>query len=261
MSLEALNTGATTPEAVQAPTGHDESMLQKFEQSQQIEQPEQEQQKFVGKFNSVEELERAYKELESKLGQNKPEDEPKGETEETTEELTEDEANRKIIENNVDIDSMADFYEQNGSLSDDHYETLEKAGIPRAYVDSYIAGVEAQATQARDEILSEVGGQEAFGEMVNWALSAWTPAQLEAYNNAVESGDMDVVRSAVMSLAYKYQAANGRDPKLTNGSGGKDPSGFQSVAQLTEAMKDPRYNSDPAYRKEVEAKLARSNIL
>ena len=259
MSVEALNTGATTEEAVQAPQGHDEAMLQKFEESQQAQEeqtPTEEPQKFLGKFDSVEDLEKAYKELESKLGQTK-EQEP----EKDPSEFTEDDMNRKLVENQVDVDSMANFYEQNGSLSDEHYDTLEKAGIPRDYVDSYLSGIEAQATQARDEILSEVGGQEAFGEMINWAVANWTPAQLDAYNKAVDSGDMDTVRSAVMSLAYKYQAENGRNPSLVNGGNGGSSSGFQSVAQLTEAMKDPRYTNDPAYRKEVEAKLARSNIL
>ena len=33
---------------------------------------------------------------------------------------------------------------------------------------------------------------------------------------------------------------------------------FESVAQVTEAMNDPRYDKDPAYRKQVEDKIARS---
>ena len=36
---------------------------------------------------------------------------------------------------------------------------------------------------------------------------------------------------------------------------------FQSVAQVTEAMNDPRYQKDPAFRKEVEDKLARSSVI
>ena len=36
---------------------------------------------------------------------------------------------------------------------------------------------------------------------------------------------------------------------------------FGSVAQVTEAMNDPRYSKDPAFRKEVEDKLARSSVI
>lgn len=260
MSVETLNTGATTEETVKAPEGHDEAMLAKFEGTQ-VEQPEAEAPaKLAGKFETAEDLERAYKELEAKLGgKDKAPDEDKAD--DTVEDLTEDQLNERLTKGNVDVESIANHYETTGELADEHYESLEKAGIPRAYVDQYLAGVEAQAIQARDEIMSEIGGQEAFSEMVSWASSTWTPAQLSAYNKAVESGDMDVVRSAVMSLAYKYQATNGRDPKLVRGAAGGAGDGFGSVAQLTEAMKDPRYTSDPAYRKEVEAKLARSNIM
>ena len=36
---------------------------------------------------------------------------------------------------------------------------------------------------------------------------------------------------------------------------------FESVAQITEAMNDPRYATDPAFRKKVEDKIARSTAL
>ena len=35
---------------------------------------------------------------------------------------------------------------------------------------------------------------------------------------------------------------------------------FRSQAQLVEAMSDPRYDRDPAYRQDVVAKLERSDI-
>ena len=35
---------------------------------------------------------------------------------------------------------------------------------------------------------------------------------------------------------------------------------FRSQAQLVQAMSDPRYDNDPAYRQDVIAKLERSDI-
>ena len=35
---------------------------------------------------------------------------------------------------------------------------------------------------------------------------------------------------------------------------------FNSVAQVTEAMNDKRYETDPIFRKEVERKLANSSV-
>ena len=112
----------------------------------------------------------------------------------------------------------------------------------------------------RNALLGKVGGEEQFQAMVEWAKANLSKAEIEAYNRAVESNDLTVVENAVLSLAYRYQREVGRDPKLLGG-GNASGSGFQSVAQLIEAMKDPRYEKDPAYRREVEQRLARSNIL
>ena len=39
------------------------------------------------------------------------------------------------------------------------------------------------------------------------------------------------------------------------------PDAFESIAQVTEAMSDPRYDKDPAYRASVEKKIARSSVI
>lgn len=257
--MDSLNTVDTIN--TQAPAGHDQAMLdavaQKEAQLASLGQdaPKEQPEKILGKFDSQEDLIKAYTELERKLGQRQE----APQTQQQDVQMDEAKANELVERAGLDIDSMTEHYNQNGSLDDSHYEALEKAGIPRAFVDQYIDGVKAQAEQARDQIFQEVGGQENFEAMANWAIANLSPEDLQQYNEAVESGDMSTVRSAVMSLAYRYQREVGRDPKLVGGNGG-GLSGFESVAQLTAAMKDPRYHSDPAYRREVEQRLSRSNI-
>ncbi len=55
--------------------------------------------------------------------------------------------------------------------------------------------------------------------------------------------------------------ASGVDGKMLTG---KAPSNrgdqFKSQAQVVEAMNDPKYDNDPAYRREVMEKLERSDI-
>lgn len=254
---EVLNTQGDLN--TQAPAGHDQAMLdavaKKEAELQDLGKP-QEPEKLLGKFSSQEELVKAYQELEKKLGQPKQEP-PKA----PATELTEDQANELVVKAGLDLDAVADHYYQNGALAEEHYAALEAAGVSRAYVDQYISGVEAQAQQMRDEIFNEVGGQEAFTAISKWAVANMSAQELAEYNAAVDSGDMATVRSAVMSLAYRYQRSAGREPQLLNGNGGGSAGGgFESLAQLTAAMKDPRYNVDPAYRREVEQKLARSSI-
>lgn len=256
MALENPN---TTPDVTPAPEGHDEKMLEVVEKKEaeikQLttpEQPANEPEKILGKFASQEELIAAYQALEAQQAAAKenPAD-TSGLTEETAEELVE--------KAGLDMDAMSAEYAAEGGLSENSYKALEKAGIPREFVDQYIAGVEAQAEQARNALLNEIGGAETFKAMSNWARANLSASELAEYNQAVESGDFVHARSAVMSLAFRYQKVAGRTPNLIQGSA---PTGqaFASVQQLTAAMADPRYASDPAYRADVQNRLALSNL-
>ena len=240
------------------PEGHDAAMIAKvdaLDKALQEEQQNQEMPKLAGKFASKEELEKAYLELEKKLGSPNKE-----EAHVDLSSVDQNKAEEIAKDAGLDIDQMQQWYSQNGQLSEEHYKALEKSGIPKGIVDQYIAGQEAQAEKYRDSIISKVGGQDNFSAMVEWAKVNMSEQEIAAYNKATSSADMAVVENTVLGLAYRYQSAVGKDPKLLGGQTAGS-SGFQSVAQLTEAMKDPRYEKDPAYRKEVQNRLANSNIM
>jgi len=216
------------------------------------------------KFNSVEDLAKSYAELEKKLG---------GQSQETKEEVDpvakatpKSDNNLEIAEKAVtnaglDMSSLQAEYAEKGELDTKSYEALEKAGISKEYVDSYIAGQEAIAKTQADEIKSTVGGDETYQEMVDWASKNMTEGEKTAYNKAVNSSDMDTVKLAVNALKGQFERANGVEPKLVEGKA--QPSqeqGFLSWAQVTEAMADPRYAKDTAYQNEVKNKLANSNL-
>ena len=78
----------------------------------------------------------------------------------------------------------------------------------------------------------------------------------------IKTTDTAQVRIALAGLQARYQANAAREPNLI---GGKAPRGardkFESTAQVVQAMNDPLYQSDPAYRKKVSDKLARSNVM
>jgi len=77
----------------------------------------------------------------------------------------------------------------------------------------------------------------------------------------VDGGDIETAKFAVQGLMAK-SGANPKQPSLYEGTSdtvSKDA--FASVAQVTEAMNDPRYDSDPAYRQLVEDKIGRSTVL
>ena len=168
----------------------------------------------------------------------------------------------KVVDNaGLDMSSLADEYAQNGQLADKSYEALEKSGIPREYVDQFIAGQKAIGEQQTNTVKNMVGGNEAYDEMAKWASDNMSEGEKKAYNTAVNSQDMDTVKLAVESLKAKYQTANGTEPSLVQGKATPvAEQGYASWAEVTQAMADPRYSKDPAYQAAVKAKIANSEI-
>jgi hypothetical protein len=218
------------------------------------------------KFNSVEDLVKSYSELEKKLGgQSKEAIDPVSKATQKTEASKSDGkleiAEQAVADAGLDMSSLQKEYSEKGELDDKSYEALEKVGISKQYVDNYIAGQEAIANQQAVEIKETVGGDEAYQEMVDWASKNMTEGEKQAYNKAVNSGDMDTVKLAVNALKGQFERANGVEPKLVTGKAQPTAEqGFESWAQVTEAMSNPRYAKDIAYQNEVKNKLANSNL-
>ena len=223
------------------------------------------------KFNSVEELVKSYSELEKKLGeQSQPTKEsvdPVSKTEvkeETKEEQPKsdlDIATKAVDSAGLNMDSLAEEYAKDGKLADKSYQSLEKAGIPKEYVDRFIAGQQAIADQQSASVKNMVGGAESYDAMSEWASNNLSETEKQAYNTAVNSKDLEAVKLAVVGLKARYAQATGSEPKLVEGKASPSgEQGFESWAQVTQAMSDPRYSKDPAYQAEVKNKLANSKI-
>lgn len=218
------------------------------------------------KFKSVEDLAKSYSELEKKLGEQNPKQEevdPVNKAELKEEEPKNDlEIAEKVVDNaGLDMSSLADEYAQNGQLADKSYEALEKSGIPREYVDQFIAGQKAIGEQQTNTVKDMVGGNEAYDEMAKWASDNMSEGEKKAYNTAVNSQDMDTVKLAVESLKAKYQTANGTEPNLVQGKATPaTEQGYASWAEVTQAMADPRYAKDPAYQAAVKTKISNSDL-
>ena len=221
------------------------------------------------KFKSVEDLAKSYSELEKKLGeqsQPKPEVDPVSATTLKGEKPKVEESKLEIAENAVenaglDFNTLAQEYADNGQLGEQSYKALEDSGIPKEYVDQFIAGQKAIGAQQTSNVKSMVGGEEAYNEMASWASKNMSDGEKKAYNTAVNSADMDTVKLAVDGLRAKYQAANGTEPNLVQGKATPvAEQGYSSWAEVTEAMADPRCAKDPAYQAAVKAKIANSEL-
>ena len=64
---------------------------------------------------------------------------------------------------------------------------------------------------------------------------------------------------AVRALGYAYNDAVGYDGNMVQGKAPRQSNDqFRSQQEVVRAMADPRYDDDPAYRREVMDKLERS---
>jgi hypothetical protein len=97
---------------------------------------------------------------------------------------------------------------------------------------------------------------------MEWASQSLNEKEIDSFNRAIENPNTDDVVFAIKSLSARKLMSEGQTPTLLQGdTGGTGVDSFQSVAQLTKAMNDPRYSEDPAYRDEVTQKLSQSSIM
>jgi len=138
---------------------------------------------------------------------------------------------------------------------------LEEAGFPRSLVEIYIQGQEALAQSATNEMYSLAGGEDGYKTMMTWAAENLNSSEIEAYNATVDSGDAGIIRLAVQGMVARYRSEVGTEPNLVEGTTGAISGGrFESAAEVTAAMRDPRYQNDPAYRQRVAQMMARSSV-
>lgn len=230
--------------------------------------------KILGKFNTQEDLVKAYQELEKKLGSGETKETPEAErtepeaevttdTENNTETETQETAEEAAKKSGLDLDDLSAQYWANGSLTDEQYAALDEGGYPRHIVDQYIAGQKAQVELETAKVHLAVGGSEAYSDMLTWAKDSLSEAEVAAYDRAVNSDNMDTVMAAVKGLKARFDNEVGFEPQrsVTGRSGVPNLGRYESVAELKVDMGDPKYYSDPAFRAKVEQKLARSSIL
>ena len=212
------------------------------------------------KFKSPEDLANAYNNLETRLG--KSSEEESEEDLPPTEKPSEGESNQ----NDAITNASVEFFE-NGGLTDDTYAKLQEVGLSRELVDSYIEGQSALQQSGEEALLATVGGRESYEKISDWASENMSEKQLSAYNQALENGTDEQAELAIDWLKGKYEEANGVSPTLAQGkTAGSGVSAFESRAQVMAAMSErdatgrKRYEVDPAYRAEVERRLALSNL-
>ena len=231
---------------------------------------QQQEELLAGKYKNAEELEKAYVELQSKLGEKKEDSEEKETTAEKEEEPKTEEAE---ISPAVSLLNEAndEYFSNDGKLSEetiDKFSSLSSKDLVKAYLEATKNNPPNQSQESVEVsdndinvIQNSVGGEDAYGKLTAWAGSNLDSTSIEAFDNVVATGNVQMIKLAVAGLKAQYDNENGYEGKMLTGKAAatsKDV--FRSQAELVRAMNDPKYEDDPAYRQDVIEKLDRSDL-
>jgi hypothetical protein len=220
----------------------------------------------AGKFKDAEALEQAYIELQKKLGTN----DDANEAEPAEEVRDEEDSSEEEVNPTYDLLNKAseEFYANEGQISPEVMEELGKLDS-NELISAYIAlqgqQGDGEAPDLNEQQVNDVkafaGGEEAYTGLVDWAAENMPKNFVDAFDNLVSFGDTDMIKLAVAGLKSAYDDQNGYEGEMLTGKGAAPTVDvFRSQAEVVQAMSDPRYDRDPAYRQDVFAKLERSNI-
>ncbi len=248
----------------------------------------------AGKYKNAEDLEQAYIELQKKLGED--EDSNSSTDEPTTTDSDDPYASAYNDDGSVNYEEASQvygeeisgvmeragldpwaiskhFHANNGEITAEMNGQLLEAGFSQASINSYLAGraVESGYTGSSESVeLSDmdvnrvqntVGGEKEYNQMVEWASTNLDQGSIQAFDDVISSGNIQMINMAVQGLKAQYLMDQGYEGTLASGKAPKSSgSVFRSQAELVAAMDDVRYDKDPAYRADVLSKLDRSDI-
>lgn len=260
---------STDPQAVQAAVERDAESLAKHEEYEQ-----QRQSPYAGKYDSPEQLEQAYLELQKKLGQDggdegEPEQDAELEDSEVEEEEVEETDGPESDEPMMEVfDLLNEEYDETGTLSEESIEALSELpaeDLVQAYLQYQEkvgdAPVGREMTDAEvNSVYDMAGGQDQYEAMTEWASENFEADEIEAFDQVIESGNMSAIKLAMRALTNSYNDSVGYEGSMLQGKPASTRAYYRSQAEVIRDMQDPRYERDPAYRDAIMEKLSRSDL-
>ena len=222
---------------------------------------------YAGKFENAEELENAYLELQKKLG-SKDED---NEVEDTT--LDEDEYPDEVSDGvNLITQASEEYYENEGAISEEtmeRFKEMSSSDLVEAYMairdrnpDIDGGGYSEDLSDAEmNQVYNSAGGEAEYNNLTSWAAQNLDESKMDAFNDIIDRGNATSIQIAVAGLRAEYEAQEGYEGRMLTGKAARSSGDvFRSQAEVVQAMNDPKYDRDPAYRQDVYDKLERSDL-
>ena len=240
-----------------------EDELNSLEVAEELGQQENE--LLAGKYQNAEELEEAYLNLQKKLGTSDDD-----EVEDTT--LDEDEYPEDVADG-VDLIATAseEYFEIEGQISEETMERFTEMSSTDL-VEAYMAirernpdidggGYSEDLSDAEmNQVYNSAGGETEYNNLTSWAAQNLDESKMDAFNDIIDRGNATSIQIAVAGLRAEYEAQEGYEGRMLTGKAARGADAFRSQAEVVQAMNNPKYDRDPAYRQDVYDKLERSNL-
>jgi len=262
--FQQVSTHEDAPPPVEGTKEHEQAMVQLAEEANAVEREDEQPSWLPDKFESPEDMAKAYHELEQKLSSNSESvtDNDEVSPPPQTPQPTIEEAKKALSDQGLDYDKYAKEFNDTSALSPESYKELLEKGLTTEVVDSWIEGQQALADKMIEVVHTSVGGKNEYDNLLEWAGQNLSKQDQDSFNRAVDSDNPNDGLFAVKSLNAQFKLENGSSPNLIQGTTGGSGSGsFTSLTQMSEAMRDPKYLSDPAFREDVSRKLESSNLM
>ena len=221
----------------------------------------------AGKYKNAEDLEAAYLSLQKKLGQDEEpdyEESDEGYEEESDEEYEDAPAVSLITE------ASEEYYANDGQLSEEtisRFSEMSSQDLVNAYLEIQANNPQApqqsiELSEAQvNQVQNAAGGEANYNAVIDWAAQNLSDEAINAFDSVVDSGNPMAINIAFQGLQAEYNEANGYEGRMLQGKPASSTGDvFRSQAELVAAMGDPRYDTDPAYRADVVAKLDQSDL-
>lgn len=228
---------------------------------------EQENELLAGKYQNAEELEEAYLNLQKKLGSQDDDDE-------TEEAYLDDDEYPEDVAEGVDLITTAseEYFENEGAISEETMERFKEMSSSEL-VEAYMAikdrnpdvdggGYSEDLSDAEmNQVYNSAGGEAEYNNLTSWAAQNLDESKMDAFNDIIDRGNSTSIQIAVAGLRAEYENQEGYEGRMLTGKAAKSSGDlFRSQAEVVQAMNDPKYDRDPAYRQDVYDKLERSNL-
>ena len=224
----------------------------------------------AGKYKNAEDLEAAYLSLQKKLGQDEePDYEESDEGYEEEEEYDEEESDYAPAVSLIN-EASEEFYANEGQLSEEtisRFSEMSSQDLVNAYLEIQANNPQApvqsvQMSEAQvNSVQNAAGGEANYNRVVDWAADNLSDEAISAFDSVVDSGNPMAISIAFQGIQSEYNEANGYEGRMLQGKPASSTGNvFRSQAELVAAMGDPRYDTDPAYRADVVAKLDQSDL-